>query len=96
MLRSEDDSEVGEKLTWEERDDVHVGTVSDSDDIKTRKRDTKCEFTVRTATLECSADVFRQENPAVILNFHGDRSHVPPPSRSPAGCGFLLCAFCVR
>jgi len=34
--------------------------------------------------------------PAVILNFSGDRSHVPPPSRSPVGCGFLLCPCCVQ
>ena len=56
MLRTEDDPEMGEEVARKESDDVQAkggaGCVT-----KLRNTDTKCEFTVPPATLECRAEV---------------------------------------
>jgi hypothetical protein len=79
VLRSEDDSEVCEKLTWEVRNDVHDPGLTVWNDINRRNADTKCEFTPSTATLVFRADVSRQENRARPLTF----TEIAPMFRRP-------------
>jgi len=59
--------------------------------MKQRKPDTKCEFTLRAATLESRSVVSRQENAFTSHAFDGDRAHVTPPTRPPRARYFLLC-----
>ena len=69
VLRTENDFEVGEERTGNESDDVQadVDRVGESV-MNPRNRDTKCEFTLRPATLGFRADVSRQENSRQILS----------------------------
>jgi hypothetical protein len=59
--------------------------------MKQRKPDTKCEFTLRAATLNSRSVVSRQENAPTSPAFDGDRAHATPPTRPPRAGYFLLC-----
>src|SRR5581483_234839 len=92
---------MGQKLTWEVRDDVHTMGVSareTRDDMKARNRVTKCEFTVRPATLGCPTVVSRQENACRRRPAGSPKkqtlenvAHVPPPAGPACYCHRLLC-----
>src|SRR6185437_12631286 len=59
VLRTENDFEVGEKRTGEEGDYIQAEAERRGSVMNSRNRDTKCEFTLRPATLG-----FRQQFPA--------------------------------
>jgi hypothetical protein len=75
MLRTENDPEVGEEVAREKGDDVQAEGGAECV-TKLSNTDTKCEFTVRPATLEC-----RAEAPAKKPAQHSEYTGFTPMNR---------------